>query len=147
MSVYNNIVVAIDLSSDSQKVIETALKVVGGESGKIHLVHVVEPIAAAYSMDAYAININELQQEALSIAADNLGEFAEKYNINKDNQHTLLGSPAIEIRNLAAEIEADAIVIGSHGHSGWKILLGSTANKVLHGACCDVLTVLVGKDS
>ncbi len=108
-------------------------------------VHVVEPIAAAYSTDAYAININELQQEALSIAADNLGDIGEKCGIRKENQHTLLGSPAIEIRNLAAELDADAIVIGSHGHSGWKILLGSTANKVLHGASCDVLTVLVGK--
>ena len=146
MSVYNKIVVAIDLSSDSQKVIDTALKVAGEDVGKIHLVHVVEPIAAAYSMDAYAININELQQEALSIAADNLGEIASKSGISSDNQHTLLGSPAIEIRNLASELEADAIVIGSHGHSGWKILLGSTANKVLHGACCDVLTVKVGDE-
>lgn len=146
MSVYNKIVVAIDLSSDSKKVIETALKVAGGDAGKIHLVHVVEPIAAAYSMDAYAINVNELQQEALALAADNLAEFAESRNVSKDHQHTLLGSPAIEVRNLASELEADAIVIGSHGHSGWKILLGSTANKVLHGACCDVLTVLVGKD-
>ena len=146
MSVYNNIVVAIDLSSDSKKVIDTALKVAGGDAGKIHLVHVVEPIAAAYSMDAYAINVNELQQEALALAADNLAEFADSKNVSKDHQHTLLGSPAIEVRNLASELEADAIVIGSHGHSGWKILLGSTANKVLHGACCDVLTVLVGKD-
>ena len=146
MSVYNKIVVAIDLSSDSQKVIDAALKVTGGDAGKINLVHVVEPIAAAYSMDAYAININELQQEALSLAANNLSEIADKSGVGKDNQHTLLGSPAIEIRNLASELDADAIVIGSHGHSGWKILLGSTANKVLHGACCDVLTVLVGKD-
>ena len=96
-------------------------------------------------MDAYAININELQQEALSIAAENLAEIGKESNIDKSRQHTLLGSPAIEIRNIAAELEADAIVIGSHGHSGWKILLGSTANKVLHGASCDVLTVLVGK--
>lgn len=146
MSVYNKIVVAIDLSSDSQKVINAALKVTGGDPGKIHLVHVVEPIAAAYSMDAYAININELQQEALSIAADNLAEIAAKNSVSKEHQHTLLGSPAIEVRNLASELEVDAIVIGSHGHAGWKILLGSTANKVLHGACCDVLTVRVGAD-
>ncbi len=146
MSVYNKIVVAIDLSSDSQKVIDTALKVAGGDAGKIHLVHVVEPIAAAYSMDAYAININELQQEALSLAASSLADIGAQSGVSKEQQHTLLGSPAIEIRNLASEAEADAIVIGSHGHSGWKILLGSTANKVLHGACCDVLTVLVGKD-
>ncbi len=146
MSVYNKILVAIDLSEDSQTVINAALKLVGGDAGKLHLVHVVEPIAAAYSMDAYALNINELQQEALSLAAGNLAEIGERSGISGNQQHTLLGSPAIEIRTLASEAETDAIVIGSHGHSGWKVLLGSTANKVLHGACCDVLTVLVGKD-
>jgi universal stress protein A len=145
MSVYNKIVVAVDLSSDSNKVISTALKVAATDSAKLHLVHVVEPIAAAYSMDAYAININELQQEAMAIAAQNLAKIGEEHGVAKDNQHTLLGAPSIEIRNIAAEMNADAIVIGSHGHAGWKILLGSTANKVLHGASCDVLTVVVGK--
>ncbi|MFM1896505.1 MAG: hypothetical protein RLZZ385_1579 [Pseudomonadota bacterium] len=145
MSVYNKIVVAIDLSSDSKKVIDAAMKLAGGDAGKLNLVHVVEPIAAAYSMDAYAININELQQEAMTIAAKNLGEIGDKLKVARDRQYTLLGAPAVEVRNLAAELNADAIVIGSHGHSGWKILLGSTANKVLHGASCDVLTVLVGK--
>ena len=47
MSVYNKIVVAVDLSSDSQKVIDVALKVASGDASKIDLVHVVEPIAAA----------------------------------------------------------------------------------------------------
>lgn len=145
MSVYNKIVVAVDLSGDSQKVIDTALKVASGNAAKLSLVHVVEPIAAAYSMDAYAININELQQEAMSIAAQKVAELGERLKIDKKQQYTLLGSPAVEIRNLATELGADAIVIGSHGHSGWKILLGSTANKVLHGATCDVLTVHVGK--
>lgn len=145
MSVYNKILVAIDLSGDSKKVIDRALQVAGGDAGKLSLVHVVEPIAAAYSMDAYAININELQQETMTIAAKNLGDIGDALKVARDRQYTLLGAPAVEIRNLAAEIGADAIVIGSHGHSGWKILLGSTANKVLHGATCDVLTVLVGK--
>jgi universal stress protein A len=56
-----------------------------------------------------------------------------------------VGSAATEIRALAEERVADLIVIGSHGRSGWKLLLGSTANKVLHGAHCDILTVRVGE--
>lgn len=146
MSAYKKIIVAIDLSSDSQKVIDKALEISSGDKYKLNLVHVVEPIATAYSMDAYAININELQQEAMTLAEQNLAEIGKKTDVSRSNQYTLLGSPAIEVRNLAAELEADLIVIGSHGHAGWKILLGSTANKVLHGASCDVLTVLVGKE-
>ncbi|MEX0964967.1 MAG: universal stress protein [Pseudohongiellaceae bacterium] len=143
---YNTILVAVDLSKDSEKVIDKAVAVVKGDTSKIHLVHVVEPVAAAYSMDIYAVNINELQQEAISMAEQKLKEVAQRLKIAETQVHTLLGSPAPEIRNLATEIEAQAIVMGSHGHSGWKILLGSTATKVLHGATCDVLTIHVGKD-
>ena len=141
---YKKILVAIDLSSDSKKVIETATKL-ADDTGKLHLVHVVEPVAAAYSMDIYAVNISELQQEAINFAEERLAKIGKDLAIDESKVHTLLGAPAPEVRNLASEIGADAIVIGSHGHSGWKILLGSTANKVLHGATCDVLTVLVGQ--
>ncbi len=141
---YNKILVAVDLSKDSQNVIETAVRMADSDASKLHLVHVVEPVAAAYSMDIYAVNINELQQEAINLAEQRLEKVGSEIGIDSVRVHTLLGAPAPEIRSLAGEISADAIVIGSHGHAGWKILLGSTAIKVLHGATCDVLTVYVG---
>lgn len=143
---YDTILVAVDLSKDSLKVLDKAVAAANGDASNIHLVHVVEPVAAAYSMDIYAVNINELQQEAISMAEQKLKEIAKRLNIDEAKVHTLLGAPGPEIRNLANEINVDALVIGSHGHSGWKILLGSTAIKVLHGATCDVLTVHVGDD-
>jgi universal stress protein A len=97
-------------------------------------------------MDIYAVNINELQQEALTVAEKRLEKIGSDIGLGSDRTHALLGAPAPEIRDLAGEIDADVIVIGSHGHSGWKILLGSTAIKLLHGATCDVLTVHIGDD-
>ena len=141
---YKKILVALDLSNDSKKVIDTAVRLAGNKVKGLHLVHGVEPVAAAYSMDIYAININELQQEAINLAEKRLEKIGKEIGIGGGQVHSLLGAPAPEIRNLAAEIGADAIVMGSHGHSGWKLLLGSTATKVLHGATCDVLTVHVG---
>ena len=143
---YHKILVAVDLSNDSKKVIDTAVRMAAGAVDKLHLVHVVEPVAAAYSMDIYAVNINELQQEAINMAKKRLEKIGSDIGLGSDRTHTLLGAPAPEIRDLAAELGADAIVSGSHGHAGWKILLGSTAIKVLHGATCDVLTVHVGAD-
>ncbi len=143
---YKTILVAVDLSKDSQKVIAKAIAAAANDANAIHLVHVVEPVAAAYSMDIYAVNINELQQEAIGMAEQKLKEIAAQVKIDSSRAHTLLGAPAPEIRNLACEISAEAIVMGSHGHSGWKILLGSTAIKVLHGATCDVLTIHVGDE-
>mgnify|MGYP003572559249 CR=1 FL=1 len=143
---YDTILVAVDLSKDSLKVLDKATAAANGDNSNIHLVHVVEPVAAAYSMDIYAVNINELQQEAIAMADQKLKEIAKRLDIDESKVHTLLGAPGPEVRNLALEVKADAIVIGSHGHSGWKILLGSTAIKVLHGATCDVLTVHVGEE-
>jgi universal stress protein A len=55
----------------------------------------------------------------------------------------LIGSPAVEIRELAASLGVDLIVIGTHGKHGLGLLLGSTANAVLHGVPCDVLAVKI----
>ena len=145
MSTYQKILVAIDLSNESNKVIKRAKKLAGGDCGKLHLVHVVEPIAAAYPIDAYAINISKMQEEAMQIAKDRLADIGKECAIDAAQQHIVVGSAATEIRSLAQELSADLIVIGSHGRSGWKLLLGSTANKVLHGSECDILTVHVGE--
>ena len=143
---YNRVVVAIDLSDSSKKIIDTALNLVGNDPNKLALVHVVEPIPIARGMVTYTMDPTELQQNIFDNAGQMLEEFGNKSKIDKSSQHTLLGKPAVKIRNLAVELKADAIVIGSHGNSGWKIVLGSTAIKLLHGATCDVLTIYVGDD-
>ncbi len=50
--------------------------------------------------------------------------------------------PADAIVETAANIKADLIVIGSHGRTGlMHILLGSTAERVVREAACDVLVI------
>lgn len=143
---YNKVIVAIDLSKSSQKIIDTALNVVNQDSSRLVLVHVVEPLSPVLGLDGHSIDSVDLQQRILNRSGDMLEEMGSEVGISKVNQHILLGSPATEIRYLSKELNADAVVIGSHGHSGWRVLLGSTANKLLHGAVCDVLTVYVGDE-
>jgi len=144
---YHNVIVAIDLSNESDRIIERALELSGNNPTALTLVHVVEPVAAAYPIDAYAINMTKLQEEAMSIAAQRLADFGSRYGIPENRQLVLAGAAATEVRARAEEINADLIVIGSHGTSGWKLLLGSTANKVLHAAPCDIMTVRVGNQN
>lgn len=144
---YNKVLVALDLSQSSQKVLDKALDLVGGDPAKLILAHVVEPIPQVWGMESYAIDPIELQDRILASAGTLLEELGDKANIDKASQYSLLGAPADEIRSLATKQNADAIVIGSHGHSGWKIILGSTAIKLLHGATCDVLTVYVEEEN
>ena len=58
-------------------------------------------------------------------------------------QQIVLGRAADQIHELAKHRDADLIVIGSHGRHGWRRLLGSTANAVLHGAPVDVAVIRI----
>ena len=53
-----------------------------------------------------------------------------------------VGEPGYTICDVAAEIDAAVVVLGSHGH-GWlqRVLLGSVSSHVLHHAPCPVLVM------
>ena len=52
------------------------------------------------------------------------------------------GIPQIEVKRVAAEIGADLIVMGTHGTTGLtQLLYGTTAEGVVRGAPCPVLTI------
>ena len=52
-----------------------------------------------------------------------------------------VGAPWQSICDTARSVEADLIVIGSHGYAGFDRLLGTTAAKVVNHAHCSVLVV------
>jgi universal stress protein A len=139
---YNKVIIAVDFSESSQRVIDRALELVDNDHSKVVLAHVVEPIPKIWGMESYATNPDDLQDKILEKTKEMLNELGDKIGITE--RRVMLGGPASKIRELQAGYEADAIVIGSHGHSGWKLMLGSTAINLLHGATCDVLTVYVG---
>ncbi len=142
---YNKIIVANDLSKGSQKLVDAALRLAGNEFHRLHLIHVVEPIAAAYNRGVFAVQAKKLTLEVVIQAKQRLQLVGSQLGIENHRIHIVLGTPATEIRNLANKIAADAIVIGSHGHSGWDVLLGSTASRVLNSVSCDVLTVRINE--
>lgn len=74
-------------------------------------------------------------------AKQRLADIGRDQDIAEENQHLLQGHPARAIHHVAQEEDVDLIVVGSHGRHGLGLLLGSTANGVLHGASCDVLAV------
>jgi len=56
--------------------------------------------------------------------------------------HLRAGDPAREIAQLAVDLDADAIVVGTHGRRGIaRLVLGSVAERVLRYATCPVLVV------
>jgi universal stress protein A len=144
MSEYTRILVAIDLSEDSTKVAERARAIAGKNGAELHLIHVIEPLSFAYGGDI-PMDFSGIQDEIHQQATQQLQRFAEANGIDETHQHIVLGRPEVEIHATAEDLGADLIVVGSHGRYGLALLMGSTANGVLHGASCDVLAVRVGK--
>ena len=145
MSNYQSILVAIDLSEEADKVAARAKAISETHQAQLHIIHVIEPLSFAYGGDI-PMDFSDIQAEIEKKSQSQLDEFAKKVGIDDAHQHLIMGRPETEIHALAKELNTDLIVVGSHGRHGFALLLGSTANGVLHGANCDVLAVRVGEN-
>jgi len=147
MDTYQKILVALDLSNESDAVLEKA-HLIAGSNADIHLVYVQEPMDNIYvgivPQSAAFSGLGDLEAQLGEELKHKLTALGDKYNVAADHLHILNGSPASEIHRYAEENDVHLVVIGTHGRKGLQLLLGSTANAVLHGAGCDVLSVRVG---
>ena len=136
---YKKVLFATDFDEIGVSAAHKAKKIADENKAELLLVHVVEPIPA-YAYPGFAgfaeveVSIREQAEKELNALANQLGV---------DMKHRLLefGSVKNEILRLAKEHKVDLIVAGSHGKHGLALLLGSTANAILHGAHCDMLIV------
>ena len=143
MGEYKHILIGVDLTVESRDVSRRACALKTAFNAKLSCVHVIEPLSLAYGGDI-PMDLSTIQEQIQDTAKNHLAEFASSLGIEDEDRHLIFGRPETEIHTLAKEIDADLIVVGSHGRHGLALLLGSTANGVLHGATCDVLAVRVG---
>jgi universal stress protein A len=107
------------------------------------MVHVIEMSPVAYGGEFFIpVNIN-LEQELEAKTRKELAILGERYGIGLKDQYVEMGSVRVAVIELAEKLKTDLIVVGTHGHSGLGILLGSRANAILHYAKCDVLVVRI----
>lgn len=144
MKNYRRILVAIDVYSEYDQVLKRALSV-AQDAKQLSVVFVTLPTTyfQPYISGVGGDYVADIHTQAKS----RLDDIAKKNDIPNEQFYLPIGSPAEEIHTLADEIKADLIVIGTHGRSGLKLLLGSTANSVLHGAKQDVLAVRICADN
>lgn len=135
---YKHILFATDLTSDTDYLVEKVRSMCGFTGAKLSLIHVVEPLPG-YSY-AY-LGIEDIEGQLLNEARQSIEKLGAQLKVPASNVHVEVGPTKTKILKIAEDISADLIICGSHGRHGLSLLLGSTANAILHGAKCDVLTV------
>lgn len=147
-TLYRRMLVGLQLDPKSDEAVVNKVKELKLQyQPEIILVHAVESLLnyGAYG-GAYGVTTGvDMEQMLVSEAKQQLTDIANTLSLGEDNLIVELGSAKQVLLNLAKEKDVDVIVIGSHGKHGIRLLLGSTANGVLHGAPCDVLAVRISE--
>lgn len=143
MKPYSTVLLALQLEPESdQQVIEKAKSVLADSGATLWLIHSIEHLGnfgAAYGVAA-GIDVDiELKSEAQAM----MEKIGQELQVPEARQVIIEGPAKHVIVDEAKTINADLIIVGSHGRHGVRLLLGSTANAILHAADCDVLAVRI----
>lgn len=142
MNTYSHFLVGLDLSEDSNRILEKAKCMATQFNAKLSAAHVVEPLNFAYGGDV-PLDMTEAQTTIEDQAKMQLRKLLEENDLPSCDSFITVGQTSGELHRLAEETEADLIIVGCHGRHGLALLFGSTSNGVLHGTQCDVLAVRI----
>ena len=142
MTDYQHVLLAVDFSEHGADVAEKARTLANTYQAQLSIVHVLDNIPMPDTAYGTVISLTEETEDALLEAEKaKLMQLGDQYNVELANRWLMWGIPKQEIIHIAEQEQVDLIVVGSHGRHGLALLLGSTANSVLHYAKCDVLAV------
>lgn len=141
MNGYHDVVVALDFTPASRRVLEHALRVTD-PAGTLHLVHVVEwvPTVLEGAFAGYGNPREVRARHDASVAK--LADFAKECGTVRTTTESVEGNASSSILEAAERWHADLLVIGTKGRSlTARLLLGRVMERILRQAKCPVLVV------
>jgi nucleotide-binding universal stress UspA family protein len=140
---FSTIVVGTDGSEPANAAVALAMALARKDGATVHLVHAVKaspsgaPVAQVGS--SIAVRGDPVMSRAVQDAANAvLAHAAEGADGVKLETRAASGAPADALIEVAEEVGADLIVVGSKGMQGTHRLIGSVPNSIAHGASCNV---------
>ena len=141
MKGFQNVLVPLDFSDASRRILQTALNVLG-EGGVLTMLHVVEWMPA---VTEGTFGIYPHRKDIEKIKELSLVKLKEHARAHPEAQLEVLvkeGKPATVILEVIGSMEPDLVVMGTHGRSKLDhLLIGSVAERVVRKAPVPVLTV------
>jgi len=141
---FQNILVPVDLSTQSTRAFKVALDVAKKRNSKITILTCLELDASHHLYFEARPSSQQIKKQSKVVKKyfKMLESLAEKNNISIKSKILTSGSAVNNIVTFAKSQKHDLVVIGSHGRTGFdKLLLGSVANGVSHKTKCPILIV------
>ena len=135
-----------DFSEFSLHALPHVLALADAFDAGLNCLHVVDEAYQYWSsMGPESIPVGPPPEDIVALAQTRIKQFVEEHFADRPQVPTTcvrLGRPFAEIIGYAREIEADMIILATHGRGAIAhMLLGSTTEKVVRKAACAVLTV------
>jgi nucleotide-binding universal stress UspA family protein len=133
------VLVPTDFSDLSLEALHTAVDLAGGDASRVHVVSVLVPVVPPSPGIVWGTIDDQVR---LTRVREALDELFQQRGLGAATAHVLIGTPGTMVAELAAEIDADLIVVTSHGRTGIvRAALGSVAERVVRLARCPVLVL------
>ena len=140
MKEIQKILVPVDYSDNSKKVLESAVFLAGKCDAHLHVIYVVQSFDDYSGFFVPHTPIATFEKEMVDSAELKMESFIAEYE--GASASVLSGDVAEEIVGYADQHAFDLIVMGTHGYKGLeKIMFGSVAGKVVKSAPCPVMTI------
>lgn len=142
MSSYQHVLLSVDYSEHGDTVAGKAKALAEKYQAKLSIIHVLDNIPMPDTAYGTVIPLDkDSGYDLLEMEKVKLMQIGDQLGIAQASRWMVWGSPKEEIVRIADQQQVDLIVVGSHGRHGLALLLGSTANSVLHYAKCDVMAI------
>ena len=143
-----NIVVALNFSDEPDqgalnlKLFKEANHVAKLVHGKVHLVNAVPAPTVNIALEVPGFTPEIYNEAILAHHQGMMDEFAREHHVPTEQTHVVEGLPEDVLPEIAEQLDAELILLGSLGRTGWSAaLIGNTAEQVVDGLHCDLLVL------